>query len=328
MFLTVVIPTFNRVRKLKECFNALFIQDLPPEDFEIIVVDDGSTDDTGEIVKKMAAAYGAPVEHSGEKAERSMSGAHTAVFGEHEGAKEKPAAANVARADLRYFRQKNGGRGIAVNLGISKAQGKVIVLIDDDFIATSSFLSEHMRYHLRHESENEAVLGITEWHPRLTQTPFMKWLANRSRPRFAYDNFFYTSNISLKKSLLIKHPFDPAFSDCGREDIELGCRLHLESGLKLFYNKKAVAYHNHAMDESGLKNRMRNIGTTSLVIHSKYPELKKVPSFFKRGILRLLGNSACILLFSLIRNMSQGRWSGLYFYAISNKYFLEGLEAG
>jgi glycosyltransferase involved in cell wall biosynthesis len=305
MQISVVIPTYNRARTLKECLEALFRQDIAHEDFEIIVVDDGSTDDTRKTVEKAAGVD----------------------------------------ANVHYHHQKNSGQGIARNLGISHAKGKIIVLIGDDIIATPSFLSEHMRYHLRHEAENEAVLGFTEWHPHLTLTPFMKWLTNGSSilgkfggHQFAYEklegkesadyNFFYTSNISLKRSLLVKHKFDPIFSGYGWEDIELGYRLQKEVGLKLFYNKKAVAWHDHAMDESGLKTRMRNIGKSAWVINDKYPELKKVPGEFKRGVFRLLANPVSIWCARLLRNVSQGRWSGLYYYALSKKYFIEGLNTG
>lgn len=50
MRLTVVIPTFNRKEILKGCLDALCNQSLPPE--EILVVDDGSTDGTAEMVNR------------------------------------------------------------------------------------------------------------------------------------------------------------------------------------------------------------------------------------------------------------------------------------
>ncbi len=49
--LSVVIPTFNRRSVLERSLSALLDQDLPAEDFEIIVVDDGSTDDTSELLR-------------------------------------------------------------------------------------------------------------------------------------------------------------------------------------------------------------------------------------------------------------------------------------
>jgi len=304
MQISVVIPTYNRAKTLKECLRALLNQDLPQEDFEIIVVDDGSVDDTRKVVEDAAKING----------------------------------------NLHYFHQRNDGQGIARNLGISKSTGKIIVLIGDDIIATPTFLTEHMRYHLKHPNESDAVLGFTDWHPHLTVTPFMRWLTNGSSifgmfggHQFAYEklegkayadyNFFYTSNISLKRTLLKKYGFDPAFSGYGWEDIELGYRLHKQARMRLFYNRKAIAYHDHAMNETGFRTRMRNIGRSAWVIHSKYPELKKVPSRPKIMIFRILANPLSIWIFRLVRNMSQGRWCSLYYYALSKKYFLEGLES-
>src|SRR5579883_3479281 len=51
MVLSVVIPTFNRADILKECLQALQHQNLPQEDYEIIVVDDGSTDETRKLLE-------------------------------------------------------------------------------------------------------------------------------------------------------------------------------------------------------------------------------------------------------------------------------------
>jgi len=43
---SIVIPTFNRRESLLKTLDSLFNQTFPQENFEIIIVDDGSTDDT------------------------------------------------------------------------------------------------------------------------------------------------------------------------------------------------------------------------------------------------------------------------------------------
>jgi peptidoglycan/xylan/chitin deacetylase (PgdA/CDA1 family)/GT2 family glycosyltransferase len=49
--LSVIIPTFNRRRVLQRTLPALAAQDLPPEDYEVIIVMDGSTDGTAELLR-------------------------------------------------------------------------------------------------------------------------------------------------------------------------------------------------------------------------------------------------------------------------------------
>ena len=46
---SVVIPTYNRAHCLRDAINSVLAQSF--QDFELIVVDDGSTDDTCEVVK-------------------------------------------------------------------------------------------------------------------------------------------------------------------------------------------------------------------------------------------------------------------------------------
>jgi glycosyltransferase involved in cell wall biosynthesis/peptidoglycan/xylan/chitin deacetylase (PgdA/CDA1 family) len=55
--LSVVIPTYNRVSRLKKCLEALSYQTQPFSDFEVIVVVDGSNDDTVEMLEGLSTPY-------------------------------------------------------------------------------------------------------------------------------------------------------------------------------------------------------------------------------------------------------------------------------
>src|SRR5262245_28626572 len=52
--LSVIIPTYNRSRLLRACLDALSRQTEPPQSFEVIVVVDGSTDDTRAMLADLA----------------------------------------------------------------------------------------------------------------------------------------------------------------------------------------------------------------------------------------------------------------------------------
>lgn len=52
MNLSVVVPTHNQATLLRECLRTLLNQTLPPDQYEIVVVDDSSTDDTLEVIAR------------------------------------------------------------------------------------------------------------------------------------------------------------------------------------------------------------------------------------------------------------------------------------
>ncbi len=305
MFFSVIITAYNRADKLRDSLEAIFNQSMSTKDYEVIVVDDGSTDNTREVVE----------------------------------------AAQEKHKTLRYFYQENSGQGVGRNTGVEAAKGKIVVLIQDDIIVTHDFLYEHQKFHYLHPDDNVGVLGFTAWHPKLSVNPYMQWLTNGSSffgryggHQFAYEklrgkkladyNFFYTSNISLKKVMLEKFPFDSVFSGYGWEDIELGYRLQQKANFKLLYNSWAIAYHDHAMALAEMPRRMEAIGASAWLIHKKYPQLKKVPGAIKWLILKLLSNPINLWLLEILHKIFRGRISSIYFYCLSKKYLLRGLKKG
>ena len=89
-FFSVVIPTYNRSRSLRSTVASVLCQTF--SSFEILVIDDGSTDDTREVVKLLS-----------DKDPR-----------------------------IKYFYQDNSERGAARNLGIKKSKGAWICFLDSD----------------------------------------------------------------------------------------------------------------------------------------------------------------------------------------------------
>ena len=55
--LSVVVPTYNRARMLDVCLRALAAQAPPDAEFEVVVVDDGSSDTTREVLESHSSRH-------------------------------------------------------------------------------------------------------------------------------------------------------------------------------------------------------------------------------------------------------------------------------
>ncbi|HEY2934237.1 MAG TPA: glycosyltransferase family 2 protein [Acidobacteriota bacterium] len=257
-----VIPTFNRAEILRRCLNALEVQTSSSE-FEVIVVDDGSTDQTSDLLNSW---------HSN-------------------------------RFELRHFRQENKKPAAARNLGVSYSRGHRILFLGDDIIASPEFLEQHVEAHRRHP-DITAVLGYTVWSSELRITRFMKYLGEEGW-QFGYSliedpenvpfNFFYTSNISLQRSLFDAiGPFDESFGTAGWEDTEYGYRLK-QGGGKIVFQRTALAEHLHPTSFESFCERQFRVGQYAPYFYRKHPELREFlgadivfPSASRRLLLNLL----------------------------------------
>src|SRR5690349_6227106 len=110
---SVIIPTYNRGKLLCYTLDSLLKQNISKNDFEVIIGDDGSSDDTRLLVKKYESQL------------------------------------NIKYA----FQDDLGYRpASARNKAIRLAEGKVCLLIDSSVILDPNCISEHMQFHRKNES--------------------------------------------------------------------------------------------------------------------------------------------------------------------------------
>ena len=107
MKVSIVIPTFNRKPILEKCLFALEKQKLNKivEDYEVIVVDDGSTDDTVIWINNNSKIL----------------------------------------SHVILYEQEHGGPALARNLGVSKAKYEIIIFIDSDLVVLDNFIISHVK---------------------------------------------------------------------------------------------------------------------------------------------------------------------------------------
>lgn len=265
MKLSVIIPTHNRAEILKVCLEKLAAQQ--GVDFEVIVVDDGSTDDTERVVAMTSDQF--PM-------------------------------ANCSRFE--YIKQPASHQGVARNRGVEAATGEIIVFIGDDIFTEPEFLMRHHDRHTEYPDENVVVLGFTTWDPALHINNYMRFLED-SGWQFGYKflqpkmighaepyKFFYTSNLSIKKSFFEKEKFNEDFLFYGWEDIELGYRLWKYHDMKIYYCPSAIAYHHHEIPASDLPTRMRTVGKSAVHFQRLHPDAEVIPFGLKALILRVATN--------------------------------------
>lgn len=274
MKLSIIIPTHNRADILKTCLEKLVAQQ--GVDFEVIVVDDGSTDST----ESEMSNFQCPISNSNCK-------------------------------DFIYIRQKASHQAVARNRGVQASTGDIIVFIGDDIFVEPEFLMKHHDRHTEYPDENIVVLGHTTWDPALPINAYMRFLED-SGWQFGYRflnpgmigraepyKFFYTSNISLKRSFFEKEKFNEDFVFYGWEDIELGYRLWKKYGMRIYYEPQAIAYHHHLIEPSDLSVKMRSIGKSARHFQELQPDVQIIPRGLKALILKLSTNRWTLPLFRL-----------------------------
>ena len=265
MKISIIMPTFNRKAVLSFAIDALCKQTITYSDYELIIVSDGSTDGTNDLLVNKK--------------------------------KEVPFS-------LSYISQDHKGVGAARNLGIREAKGDIILFMGDDIIPTPAFLEEHIRTHDEYNYGRVAVQGYTVYHPDLSITPFMYWLANGGFG-FAYNAFFdrkeisykylYTSNVSINRSFISdKIYYNEKFPMASSEDTEFGYRL-TKSGYKIIFNKNALAYHYHPTDIIKECHKAQVYGEASVLLEKMVPGLvSDVPKYkilISNGIVKIFSFS-------------------------------------
>jgi glycosyltransferase involved in cell wall biosynthesis len=119
MFFSFIIPTYNRLPILKKCLTALEHQNYTAsvQNYEVILVDDGSTDGTLEWLQN-----------------------HQQDF-----------------PHVRCFEQPHQGPAAARNLGVEKAEGDTIIFIDSDLVVTETFLQAHAQTLVEAAKNNDRI---------------------------------------------------------------------------------------------------------------------------------------------------------------------------
>lgn len=188
MFFSIVIPTYNRQPILEKCLRALENQrltDRTVENYEIVVVDDGSTDGTLTWLKT-----------------------HQAEF-----------------PHVVSYEQNHQGPSAARNLGVQQAKGDTIIFIDSDLVVTEQFLQSHATALTTEEKTLNsdrlftygAVINTCNFE-NPTAEPYK--ITDFSAAYFATGNVAIA-----KKWLEQAGLFDTRFQLYGWEDLELGVRL-------------------------------------------------------------------------------------------------------
>jgi len=240
MTFSVVIPTFRRPETLFPVLDGLAAQVGPPE-FEVVVVDDGSGDDTPQRLAAYRPSY-----------------------------------------PFRFFSQSNSGPATARNRGVREARNRVVLFLGDDTVPEPGLLAVHARAHTEPRAYPVAVLGYTTWPRGLKVSPFLHHI-NEYGLQFGYGlisdpdrvpfNFFYTSNVSLPRDLLVEAGlFDTSFPHAAWEDIEVAYRL-MQRGMRMLYRPEAVARHHHDITFASFRRRQEKAGEAAAIFYRKHPEL-------------------------------------------------------
>lgn len=223
---SVVVPTYERADLLRRTLGALVRQTLDPAEYEIIVVDNNSTDATRETVGRIAMM-------------RATAG-------------ERPATVPA----VRYVLEVRQGVSHAKNTGLEAARGSVVAYIDDDALASPDWLRLIVSA-FEHVEPVPHVVGGPAFPLLLGRRP--SWYKDKYEtaswgevPRFLdRSDYFYGLNVAFRRETLLGvGGFDSKLGMRGEalgfaEDAEVMERLWAHAGgrLAVYYVPEAFVLH-------------------------------------------------------------------------------------
>lgn len=285
---SVVIPTYNRAEILKLTLSSLMRQSYARDRFEVLVVDDGSSDHTPKVVRSFCGCL---------------------------------------RIRYFYQRDEGYRLSRARNIGIENAHGEVVIFLDSDIVVCPEYVAEHVGRHFNSEISTVVVGYIYGFGPGVEKGSLLRLINFEDitqstevlrRNRALWDlreavyrkvdddlsslpapwRFSWGGSMSVRKRDIEKvGMFDEDFRSWGAEDIEFGYRC-FKKGLRFVLNRNAWGVHYpHANDLDGKReSNWRNM----LLFYQRHPnpeiELCTVARQFKynelwENIRRLVGQN-------------------------------------
>ncbi len=217
MKISAIISTYNRARFLPGLFDSLKNQTLPADEYEVIIINNNSADETEQLSREFMN--------------------------------------NSKGIKVRYFIETSQGLSYARNRGIKEAGYELVTFIDDDALPAQDFLEKTVLFFNKHPEAGAAggkiLLQFMDrkpgWYNRFL-SPLLGYFNYGNRTRPFKHNYFRGSNMTFRKSLFDTYkPFDTRlgrFGDIltGGEEKELFYRLK-NNGIQLWYNAEAIVYH-------------------------------------------------------------------------------------
>lgn len=238
---TIVIPTYNRSAKLIETLDALLL--LTYKNFRVVVIDDGSTDNTAQIVAAKKKQLPFPVD---------------------------------------FYTQPNSGASAATNNGVAKAGKGLIILLDDDILPEPGMVSDHLAFHRDHPQSILSGSAETDPHRSVTDVQryklFMETEWKRIRPsnglkKIDFNDFMITTaNMSFPFEVFQKvGGFDISLRD--GYDVDFGFRALLKN-IPLYYDARVRSIHNDQISLRYYSKRQKAYTDSKKIIFDRNPELR------------------------------------------------------
>lgn len=221
-FVSIIVPVYNNKDSLKKTIASLCEQTYPSNRYEIIVVDDGSTD----------SARDEFIDRCSEK-----------------------------KLHLKYLFQENKGPAAARNLGIRKSNGEIVAFIDSDCIAAKDWLKEIIAgYDDVRVAGIGGFIKAKPTTAIVSQ--YCAYIKMNERPKIDKTGIVYliTGNASFRKDYLTPVGcFDERYNFAGGEDPDLCYRLK-KKGYIFRFNPKAIVFNAHKQTVVELAKTYFNYG--------------------------------------------------------------------
>ena len=236
---SVVIPTLNRADLVAKTIDRIENQTVSTDLYEVLVVDNSSTDHTRQVLHQKAAAY----------------------------------------PNLRVHVQTKRGAAATRNVGIREADGEIVLFIDDDIFAEPNLIESHLNYHQGNPGAAIIGGVTAPWDdvtdPFLRYLRDKRILNPYSIKTGPMDfSYYHTGNVSTpRKTLCDAGGFNEEFCIYGMEDIELGYRLE-KLGCKMVAGPEARALHQYTPTYRQFIDRCEQAGFSLGKMLDLHPELR------------------------------------------------------
>ena len=257
ILISVIIGTYNQGHLLRKVLGGYTQQTVPSDQFEIIIADSSSTDNTADIVADFSML---PIQYH--------------------------CIENQGKA---YARNYAAQQASGAYLLITDAD----MIPDENFI--QAHIKAHEATQDPTCFEGAAFnLKTLEWPLNLIgMTPQIGKVLKKQKPLGWY--YFLTGNVSIPTHLFHHvNGFSTDFKGYGWEDLELGYRLH-QLNIPLLYLPTSINYHYHIVDSISDLNRHEEKGKSACIFLSKHPELKSFLGFnsIAMGLAKRISPASC-----------------------------------